>query len=204
MGEIYSFMENIVFKLIEFMQYLGPASGIILVTIESFIPMLPLGVFVAFNIASFGYLLGFIMSWLATVLGCFLVFLIIRHIIKDKLEPFLNKRPKYKKTIEQIEKLKSKLDKISFSGLVIMIAMPFLPSFLINISAGLSNISKRKFAIALLTGKIFMIYFWAYIGKSLTESIVDIYTILRIGTLMLAAYILSKIVDKFLNKEENK
>ena len=49
---------------------------------------------------------------------------------------------------------------------------------------------------AILIGKIFSITFWAYIGKSILESITDIKSIVFIALALLIAYIISKIVNK--------
>jgi len=74
--------------------------------------------------------------------------------------------------------------------------LPFTPAFLINIAAGVVRMGKRKFLIALLMGKIFMVTFWGCVGKSLLESITDIKTIIIVAILILLAYFLSKFVSK--------
>ena len=48
----------------------GPIAGIILIIIESMIPVLPLAVFITLNMVSFGPIFGFLISWLATITGC--------------------------------------------------------------------------------------------------------------------------------------
>ena len=45
--------------------------GFLLVFLESFLPVLPLGVFVALNVNAFGGIVGLSLSWIATCLGCF-------------------------------------------------------------------------------------------------------------------------------------
>ena len=85
---------------------------------------------------------------------------------------------------------------IEFSNLVVLIALPFTPAFLINIACGVINMSKRKFITAILIGKIFMVIFWGCIGKSLLESITDIKTIMIVSVFIIIAYIISKIVSK--------
>ena len=41
-----------------------------------------------------------------------------------------------------------------------------------------------------------MVYFWGYIGTSLLESLTDITIIFRIAILLVAAFMISKIVEK--------
>ena len=85
---------------------------------------------------------------------------------------------------------------IDFSNLVVIIALPFTPAFLVNIAAGIVRISKRKFLLALFIGKIFMVSFWGCVGKSLLESITDIKTIIIISLFILVAYFISKWLNK--------
>ncbi len=179
---------DIVDYLTLLLQHGGIISGILLVLLESIIPALPLGVFVALNVNAFGVIVGIIISWLATCLGCYLSFLLFSMISKKYIKEKI-KNPRLKK----IEK---KMKKIDFSKLVVIIALPFTPAFLINIACGLVKTSKRKFLFALLTGKIFMILFWGLIGKSLIESVTDISTIIIICIFILVAYLISKILNK--------
>ena len=44
----------------------GILFGFFLIFLESFLPVLPLGVFVALNVNAFGGILGFGRSWIAT------------------------------------------------------------------------------------------------------------------------------------------
>ena len=85
---------------------------------------------------------------------------------------------------------------INFSNLVVLIALPFTPAFAINIAAGLVGLDKRKFLVALLTGKIFMISFWGLVGKSLIESLTDISSLIIAAVLIIIAYFLSKLISK--------
>lgn len=192
-------MENIVRITDLITNYLvncGPILGIFIIIIESFIPPLPLGVFVALNCNAFGLILGVIISWAATIIGCILSYLLFNNISTKIIYKLSNK-----KTIERIEKGKERIKKISFSGLVLIIALPFSPAFLINILAGVSSISKRKFTMALLIGKISIISFWGIIGKSFIESMTDINALIYIVIALIIAYVLSKIVSKKMNIE---
>lgn len=174
----------------------GPLFGFLLIILESVIPALPLGVFVALNINSFGFLFGLILSWIATCVGCYLSYLLFNYLSNNFIYKFFKENNRKK-----IEKATIKFKKIPFSNLVVIIALPFTPAFLINIIAGMSNIPKKKYLIALLIGKIFMIFFWAYVGKSLIESVTDIKTIIIVSIMILLAYFISKLVSKKMNIE---
>ncbi len=178
------------------LQTFGPFSGILLVLLESIIPVLPLGVFITLNINAFGFLFGFLLSWMATCIGCILSFYLFRFLLQDRFFRLLKK-----KKAKHLKETIVKISKIPFSNLVVLIALPFTPAFLINIAAGLSKMSSEKFVIAILLGKISIVYFWGYIGKSILESVTDIKTIITVSFMLLIAYFLSKLVGKKLKIE---
>lgn len=173
----------------------GAVLSCFLITIESILPILPLCVFVTFNFFTFGNILGFLISWAFTILGCMLSFMLFRTKVKSWVEKKLIKG----KTGSEVKKLMNFIDKISLSSLAMLVAIPFTPAFAVNIAAGLSNISKKKFLAGILIGKVFMVYFWGYIGTTLLESITHPIYLARILVMLLIAYIISKIVNKHFN-----
>lgn len=185
-----TFINNAVDIITNFMSNFGIASGIFLIILESMVPILPLGMFVALNVMTYGEVTGFIISWLSTVVGCMIAFYICRK-LKERYEK------KYKKSTE-INKFRKTIDNISLSNLVLVIALPFTPAFAVNIGAGLSNIDPKKYLIALFIGKLPMVFFWGFIGKSFLESITDPYTIAQIVVLLVASYLVSKVVNGFI------
>lgn len=186
-------IDIIVTKIIEYLQVYGIVFGMFMIVVESIIPILPLGVFVAFNMMAYGVLNGFICSYIATILGCLLSFYLSKKLY------FLWIERKHENEIFQ--KLCAKMRSIKFSTLVLIVALPFSPSFLINIAAGISKVNIRKFFFSLLIGKISIIYFWGFISKSMLESITDLGTLIRMSLILLACFIVSKIINKKLKIE---
>lgn len=180
-----SIIESILYSLGAF----GPILACILILVESIIPILPLGVFVTLNFLSFGHVLGFLLSLLFTILGCMLSF----YIFRKGLNSWFNNKIKNK---DKLENLMIKFSNISFGSLAAIMAMPFTPAFLVNIAAGLSSMSKKKFLAALCVGKAFMVYFWGYVGTSLIQSLKDPIILLRIVALVAVAYIISKLLNR--------
>lgn len=175
----------------------GLIIGVALIILESFVQMLPLGVMVALITNAYGLFLGIIISWLANCTGCYLVYLSSYHLSENIMNKFLSV-----KTKEKIKKNTNKFKKISLPNLVAIITLPFTPSFAINLLAGFSKMNKKKYIIAIGIGKIFMISFWAYIGKSFIESMSDLKTIIAIIVMLVLAYIISKIVSKKIDIEQ--
>lgn len=170
---------------------IGPIAGVIMIMLESMIPVLPLSVFITLNMISFGSVFGFFISWFSTLIGCMLSFYLFRHFFSDKLYCFIKKNEQ-----DKFASIMKAISNISFSNLVILIAIPFSPSFLINIAAGLSKIKVEKFFLSLIIGKMVMVYFWGYIGTTLLESLTDIAILFKIAGLLVGAFIMSKIVEK--------
>lgn len=170
---------------------IGPIGGVFLIILESIFPMLPLSVFITLNMISFGSFLGFIISWLSTIIGCMLSFTLFRHFFQKKLYRFIKKKEQ-----DKFADIMKAISNISFSNLVMLIAIPFSPAFLINIAGGLSKIKTEKFFLAIMIGKIVIVYFWGYIGTTLLESLTNIMVLFKIGGLLVLAFFISKLVEK--------
>ena len=188
-------MVNIVQQVIEFSTNFISSGGILfgffIVYIECLIPVLPLSVFIALNVNAFGFFIGVLISWIATCLGCVTCYYLYVFLGDKLTKKFISKKT-YSKIKDKIDKFRD----IKFSQLVLVITVPFTPSFLINLLAGLSKMPKEKFFLGLLVGKIFTIIFWGYIGKTLIESLTDVKALIYIGVTLIVAYIISKIVTK--------
>ena len=168
----------------------GPIVGCFFILIESMIPVLPLFVFITLNFLAFGNIFGFIISWIFTCIGCFISFLLFRC----KVQTWLFKRIKKKGIIS--EHTIDVITNLKFEELTTIIAISFTPAFLVNIAAGLSKMSYKKFLGALLIGKVFLVYFWGFVGVSLIDSIKNPIYLVRVLVLMAIAYILSRIISR--------
>ncbi len=176
---------------IQYMQHYGMLLGYFIIVLESIMPWIPLCVFIALNIASFGTIAGFIISWMATITGCVISYTFFRYIAGNRIEKFINN-----KNGEKLKKVVKSIKKIDFSNLVLIVALPFTPAFLINIACGMTKVSFKKFFLSLLIGKIVIVYFWGFIGTSLLESFTDTTNFITICVLLAVAFIVSKIIVK--------
>jgi uncharacterized membrane protein YdjX (TVP38/TMEM64 family) len=195
-------MEELINNTIELIKDLAASNNPLLVVflasltviIESIIPILPLAIFIALNMFIFGNFWGFIISWIATIIGCTISFYIFRLGLNKYLYRFLDKD-------DLPNKLINKINKIKFNHLVLITALPFTPAFAINIASGLSKMSYKKFLTNIVIAKISIVYFWGYIGKSFLESITDINTLIKIGIVLVITYYISTYITKKLNIE---
>ncbi|QHW31586.1 TVP38/TMEM64 family protein [Paenibacillus rhizovicinus] len=128
----------------------GPLPGILLPLAESFIPVLPLIVFVAANANIYGLFLGSLYSWIGVCTGSLLLFWLSRK-LGGHFSDWLRRRfPKAGKLLAFIERK-------GFTPIFLLACFPFSPSALINVISGLSGISFRSFVLAILLGKAVMI-----------------------------------------------
>ena len=110
---------------------IGPIAGVLLIILESILPMLPLSVFITLNMISFGSFFGFLISWISTIIGCMLSFTLFRYFFQKKLYRFIKRKEQ-----DKFAGIMKTISNIKFSNLVILIAIPFSPAFFINIAAG--------------------------------------------------------------------
>lgn len=167
----------------------APFLACFLIIIESMIPILPLFVFITINFLAFGKVIGFIISWLCTIIGCMISYFLIKKVSEKKVKKICQKNP-------SINKIMTKIKKLKLTQIAVILAMPFTPAFAVNIAAGLVNYDVKKYIISLLIGKIFLVYFWGFVGTSLIESVQNPIIIIKILIMLLAAFIISKIVSK--------
>lgn len=139
---------------------LGPLVGLFFPFIESFLPFLPLFVFVFANASAFGLWYGFLLSWVGTSIGSYAVFLVIRRYGQARVFRFLTKR-------ERVQKLIKWVDRNGFGPLFLFICFPFTPSALVNLVAALADVKKKHYLFTLLAGKFVMIFTVSYIGADL-------------------------------------
>lgn len=132
----------------------------ILVTfLESFIPAFPLLGIVIGNALLLGFLKGIIASTIGSSLGTISLFLIFKSFGESKF--FL----KYKNN--KVEKVTDWIKNQNKMILYICYASSFVPSCLISISSGISDMKLRDFAPSMILGKISLFFVASYIGNDL-------------------------------------
>ena len=197
MGEIFNKISEYIDILIDILGIWGPLLGCLLIIIESILPVLPLAAFITLNFLVFGNVLGFLISWICTIIGCSLSYWLFHKNFKNIFE----KKLRNKQSINKFMKI---VDSIKFEQIVTLLAIPFTPAFAINIAAGLSKMKYSKYLKALLIGKIFMVYFWGFIGTSLIQSLTNPIALVKVIVIVLIAFIASKIINKILKIDELK
>ncbi len=185
-------VENIE-EIEKYYRTLGPLVGILLPFIEAFLPFLPLFVIVVANVNAFGLFWGFIISWVGTILGSYAVFLIVRKYGQHPRLHFFTQRKRIKKLIKWV-------DMNGLSPLFVLLCFPFTPSVLVNIVAGLSHIHRHFYLLAVIIGKLVMIFSMSFVGQDITELLHNPVKLILSVIAIFLLWVLGKAVEVRLNK----
>lgn len=83
MGEVFSNFYNLIMDTIDSMGVYGPILGSLFIVLESIIPPLPLFVFITINFIAFGNVIGFIISWICTIIGCLISYFLVKKFLRN-------------------------------------------------------------------------------------------------------------------------
>ncbi|WNS76802.1 TVP38/TMEM64 family protein [Bacillus sp. DTU_2020_1000418_1_SI_GHA_SEK_038] len=181
-----------IMELIDKYRSFGPLPGILLPMIEAFLPFLPLFLFVMANANAFGLWLGFLFSWIGATLGALLVFILVRKYGQRRVLRMLRKH-------SQVQKLMAWVERHGFGPLFILICFPFTPSAVVNIVAGLSKISIAQYMLAVLTGKLVMIFTISFIGYDIKSLITQPIRSAIVGVIIFILWYVGKRIEIKMN-----
>lgn len=189
MSELFNGFYIFVMNTIDALGVYGPLLGCVFIILESIIPPLPLFVFITLNFVAYGKLVGFIISWICTCIGCFLSYFLVKKFLRNWVLKKI-------KNVDLLTKWMSYIENLSLSKVTVILAIPFTPAFMVNIAAGICNMDFKKFSVAILISKIFLVYFWGVVGTGLLESLHNPRSIITVIVMMVVAYLVSLIIKK--------
>lgn len=184
-------------SLFEEVEALGIIVGFLLAFGEAFLPFLPLFAIVIININSYGFILGFLSSYSATVLGSYLVFLTVRYFFRKPAQRYILKH-------ERLRKMLAFIDLKGFSFLLILLSLPFTPSSVINVIAALSNMRKTVYLSILIVAKAIMILLMSVVGYDITSFFTSPLQLTLSGVFLVVLYFFSKWYQKYINRKLEK
>ncbi|QHE60936.1 TVP38/TMEM64 family protein [Rossellomorea vietnamensis] len=186
-------LENMM-DLIQQYRSFGPIPGILLPLLEAFLPFLPLVVFVTANANAFGLWWGFLFSWIGATLGALIVFLLVRRYGETRVFRFLRKN-------KQVNRLTKWVDRHGFGPLFILLCFPFTPSAVVNVVAGLSSISIAQYMLAVVTGKMVMIFTISFIGYDIISLVKQPIRTVIVVAIIFVLWFMGKRIEIHLNKK---
>lgn len=189
MSELFNSFYIFIMNAIDALGVYGPLLGSLFIILESIIPPLPLFVFITINFVAFGKVLGFIISWICTCIGCTLSYYFVKKLFRNWV---VNKI----KDVNLLTKCMNYVENLSLTQVTMILSIPFTPAFMVNIAAGLCNMNFKKFLTAILISKIFLVYFWGIVGTGLLESFHNPTSLITVVVMIVIAYILSVVIKK--------
>lgn len=189
-------LEKIMEVIAEYRSF-GPIPGILLPLFEAFLPFLPLVIFVMANANAFGLWFGFLYSWIGASVGAYLVFLLVRKYGQKRFLRFLKKN-------EKVQKLMAWVERHGFGPLFLLLCFPFTPSAGVNIVAGLSKISIYQYMLAVLTGKMVMIFTMSFVGHDIKSLITQPTRTAIVGVVIVVLWLVGKQIESKLNQNIEK
>lgn len=149
------------------------------------------------NSVAYGLLKGFTYSWVGSSLGSITVFFLIRMF---KYRQFTQKIVNNK----QVAQVTAWVERRGFGLIFILLCFPFSPSSVINIVAGMSNVSRQQFVLAVLLGKAVMIFSIAYVGTSALEFAKNPMKTIVVSIVIILFWMVGKLLEKRLLQKEQK
>lgn len=189
MKELFSNFYDLIMNTIAALGVYGPILGCLLIVLESIFPPLPLFVFITMNFIAFGKVIGFIISWICTCIGCLIAYILVKKFLRN----FVLRKIR---NIDLLTKCLHYIENLSITKITVILSIPFTPAFMMNIAAGVSNMSIKKFLPAILISKILLVYFWGIVGTGLVESFRNPSSLITVGIMLLIAYITSFLIKK--------
>ena len=189
MKEVFNNFYEYIMGLITMSGIYGPMLASLFIIIESIIPPLPLFVFVTIIFLAYGPIGGFIIAWVCTCIGCLISYFLVKRYLRNWIVKRIKNANLLTKSMNYIENL-------SIGKIMIILAIPFTPAFMMNIAAGLANMDTKKFILSILVGKLFLVYFWGVVGTSLVESLHNPRSLITVAVMVIIAYLASIIMKK--------
>lgn len=125
---------------------------LLLMTIQNLFTIIPLILLISVNISLFGFAGGYLWSWVVSVAGAVVSFFLTRFWFQDFFGKFVD------------DKLEQKIDENGFWFVFIGRVMPFMPTSVVNIAAGISSVRFMKFFFATVIGNLIYFFFLSAIS----------------------------------------
>lgn len=146
-----------------------------LMVLQNLFTFIPLILVITINITIFGFWVGFLFSCLSSVIGSTIIFLSIRYLFPNLFHA------------SKFEQYYQRLNENGFKFVLTARILPFLPTNLINIAAGLSGIKVKQFFFATSIGNLIYGFVLASASFSFVQLFSDHPVYATIGLLLAIA-----------------
>ena len=102
---------------------------------------------------------------------------------------------------EKVQKLIHWVERNGFGPLFLLLCLPFTPSALVNLVAGLSNIRRHYYLLTVMAGKFVMVFTISFVGYDLLALFTQPIRTAIVILVIVLLYVIGKILEKRLNKK---
>ncbi len=165
----------------------GDSIGLLLLTtlalmiIQNVFTIIPLILLISVNVTLFGFTYGYIWSWVCSIIGGIVAFLAARYWFHDWFAKRLQARIQ--------EKLEANGLLFVFLGRI----MPFVPTSIINIAAGISTIRMSHFVYSTMIGNLLYFFLLAFVALGVLSIRMEKMVIYVLGGSAVLGYVLYRI-----------
>lgn len=187
-------LEGDIQKIKEFVgdnQYIILLFSAFVMILQNTFTIIPLLLVITINVAFFGFLFGFLWSWFTSILAAIVIFSLVRYLFQGFL---LNKVD---------EKLIKKVETNGFLYVFEARIIPFVPTSLVNIIAGVSTIKFSNFLLGTLLGNFIYFFILSLIPVGLLSSTSNKFLLGAIFLLILTVIYMHR-KKRALNESSNK
>ncbi|MBJ6360325.1 TVP38/TMEM64 family protein [Paenibacillus sp. GCM10012307] len=148
----------------------------ILMIIQNLFTIIPLLLLISINISLFGFVYGFLWSWVSSIVGAVAAF----YMIRGGFQRFILKR--------MSANLLEKIERNSFQAVFIGRIFPMVPTSLVNAAAGISSVPIGKFITSTMAGNFIYFFALSLIPFGLASDSISTYGAAVIVFILLAGY----------------
>lgn len=172
--------------------HIGLLITLLLMAFQNMFTIIPLVLVVTINILLYDFLNGFLWSWLTSIAGSLIAFLLYRYWLQSFLSGKINTA------------LNEKIERNGFLFVFYMRLLPFAPSGLINIAAGASSIKFSHYFGATAFGNMIHIFLIGLIINGLFSAGIQDYVIpILLLALLPCIYFYKKYKRRVRSRENN-
>lgn len=166
------------------------------VSIETFLPLLPLLAIVVANSIVLGMWLGFLVSWVGSSIASVLLYYFANKFSKAR---FFEKYKSSEKTLKIINWIKRQ----GFNTIFISYACPFIPDFLITIASGFTSLSIRDYILGMVSGKFVMFLLISYVGEDVNELLTSPTKIIILSLAIMISWMVGQNINRKIQKNNS-
>lgn len=166
------------------------------VSVETFLPLLPLLAIVVANSIVLGMWLGFLVSWVGSSIASVLLYYFANKFSKAR---FFEKYKSSEKTLKIINWIKRQ----GFNTIFISYACPFIPDFLITIASGFTSLSIRDYILGMVSGKFVMFLLISYVGEDVNELLTSPTKIIILSLAIMISWMVGQNINRKIQKNNS-